>query len=277
MALRAALLQQPSRSSPAPTTTALRLRRPCCYSGRARHVAPCCGRPRAAAVAAPPPQRGGVDVAALATRAAATAAQVSLVAAALWAADALVLPRLPSGDPRTALVFVSVLALSFGSRKLSLLDASRPTLVSESEAIASRRRPAWMPPPLAFPVVWTTLGVLRAAAATLVVGQTGSMLCVPILTFAAHLCIGDTWNHVNNKLQALGEAVPGVAAVFLSALAATFAFAAAAPDTPAAWLLLPLCAWLSVASLLVFDIWRLNGGADVYPLLPRRGGGGVAA
>jgi tryptophan-rich sensory protein len=34
--------------------------------------------------------------------------------------------------------------------------------------MSKRVRPSWMPPPLAFPIVWSTIGVLRTVAAVMI-------------------------------------------------------------------------------------------------------------
>lgn len=199
----------------------------------------------------------------------ATAVQLTLQAAAMYVLDAFVLPRLP---PNASMGCVAAWFLfqSFGSRAFSPLDNRRPTLSSEREAIATRRRPSWMPRPIVFPIVWTCIGLLRTTAATMVWLASGKqLLSVPLLAFQLHLCIGDTWNTINNQEQRLGVAVPGVAAVWASAVYTTLLYGQV--SSTAAWVLLPLPVWLTIASLLVFDIWRLNGGADRYPLWPTVG------
>lgn len=55
-----------------------------------------------------------------------------------------------------------------------------------------------MPPPLAFPVIWSTIGVLRAVSSVMIYQATGAFFSLPILAFIGHLCIGDTWNTINN-------------------------------------------------------------------------------
>jgi benzodiazapine receptor len=135
--------------------------------------------------------------------------------------------------------------------------------------MASRRRPAWMPPPLTFPIVWSTMAVLRTVSSVMVFEALGCKLAAaPLIVFMAHLCVGDTWNCVNNAEQRLGVAVPGVLCCLGSACAATVAYAAASPT--AGYVLLPLCLWLSVAAALVADIWRLNNADGRYPLYPTK-------
>ena len=126
-----------------------------------------------------------------------------------------------------------------------------------------------MPPPLVFPVVWTTMAGLRTAASVIVFQACGStLLAAPLVAFMLHLCIGDTWNTINNVEQRLGVAVPGVLCVWCGALAATFAYGSV--STLAARVLCPLNVWLTIAALLVHDIWRLNNTDGQYPLWPTK-------
>ena len=156
---------------------------------------------------------------------------------------------------------------SLRSRTFSPLDAKRPSLASERSAIADRRRPAWMPPPLVFPLVWTTMAGLRTAASVIVFEAVGStLLAAPLVVFMLHLCIGDTWNTINNVEQRLGVACIGVLFVLGSATWAVSQYAAVVPL--AAYILSPLLLWLTIASALVWDIWRVNGGLSAYPLYP---------
>ena len=111
---------------------------------------------------------------------------------------------------------------------------------------------------------------LRTISSTLVFEALGDKLLVgPLVLFMLHLCIGDTWNHVNNVRKELGTAVPGVLCVWASATAAVFAYHAVLPK--AGFVLLPLSVWLSIAAVLVFDIWRLNNTLGRYPLYPTTG------
>lgn len=206
-----------------------------------------------------------MDWAALVRYFAATALQLAFLVSLMFFADRVLLPRLPA-SVGTGFVAAFFLVNSFFSRKLSVLDNRRPTLASERDAISSRKRPAWMPKPIVFPIVWSTIGVLRTIAATLVWQQTGALTCWPLIFFMAHLAIGDTWNTINNVEQRLGVACIGVLFVLGSATWAVSQYATVLPL--AAYVLSPLLLWLSIASALVWDIWRVNGGLSAYPLYP---------
>jgi translocator protein len=209
-----------------------------------------------------------VDWAALVRYVAATALQLGLMVATMLALDRFLLPRLPL-EAQIPLVAFWFLGNSFFSRKFSVLDNSRPTLDSERAAISSRLRPSWMPPPLVFPIVWSSIGLLRCAASTMIWGQTGVLAAPALILFMAHLAIGDTWNNINNKEQRLGVASIGVMFVLGSAAATVSAYYRTLPL--AGYVLSPLVVWLCIATALVWDIWRINGGAAAYPLYPTVG------
>jgi len=154
------------------------------------------------------------------------------------------------------------------SRVFSPLDNSRPNLQSDKQAINGLQRPSWMPPPLTFPIVWSIIALLRTASGYLIweaAGQT--LLTVPTVLYFLHLCCGDTWNTINNVEKRPGAAVIGVGVVWLTSLIAVIANYNALPL--AGKVLLPQSLWLTVASILIFDIWRINGAEPLYPYRTR--------
>ena len=181
------------------------------------------------------------------------------------------LSYLESADVPKVLVTLFFLVVSIKSRIFCPLDASRPKISGETMAISERKRPSWMPPPLTFPIVWTTIGLLRAASSVMVWEISGrDLLSTPIIIMCLHLAIGDAWNHVNVKQQELGMAVPGVILGCLgSGVFVTSAYYLADPN--AGLLLCPMVLWLTIASALVTDIWRLNvdpATGERMPLVP---------
>jgi len=94
------------------------------------------------------------------------------------------------------------------------------------------------------------------------------------MAFIMHLIIGDVWNTINNTEKRYGAAVVGVLMVLLSAVHASFRYYAVLPM--AGKLLGLTCVWLSVASALITDTWRLNpvdvdGVLKRVPLFPVKG------
>src|SRR5689334_3248556 len=63
----------------------------------------------------------------------------------------------------------------------------------------------WTPPPLAFPIIWSTIGLLRAASSVMIWDTTGSGIALPLVAMAFHLSVGDCWNHIKNVERREGE------------------------------------------------------------------------
>eukprot|EP00798_Chlamydomonas_sp_ICE-L_P000031 gene31-12844_t len=228
----------------------------------------------------------------------AIALQVGIMTATLWVlqqlsdalasgtlsapdlAGSLSVPFLEGDDAAKGVVVLYWLVVSIKSRVFSPLDATRPNLKDEKNAQNETPRPDWMPPPitfpraslhppLTFPIVWTSIGLLRAAASVMVVHGGGTvweacgrdLISTPLIIMCLHLAIGDAWNNVNVTRQELGMAVPGV---FLGCLGSGIFVTAAyyLADPAAGQLLSPSVIWLTVASALVYSIWDLNTDAD---------------
>ena len=88
--------------------------------------------------------------------------------------------------------------MSVRSRVFSPLDNSRPSASKDDPVFKDRKRPSWQPPPLAFPIIWTSIGLLRTISSVLIWKSAGTILTKPIFYMMAHLAIGDTWNTINN-------------------------------------------------------------------------------
>lgn len=206
--------------------------------------------------------------------------QVGIMTGALWVlqqvADSLASGSIPlpveGDDAAKAVVTLFWLVVSIKSRIFSPLDATRPKLSDESKAKSERRRPDWCPPPITFPIVWTTIGLLRAASSVMVWEACGrDLISLPLVTMCLHLAIGDAWNNVNVTRQELGMAVPGV---FLGCLGSCILVTATyyMADPQAGMILSPSCLWLTVASFLVLSIWSLNEDENGYrmPIIPTK-------
>ena len=171
---------------------------------------------------------------------------------------ASILPFLPSGSGdvlRSIFVGFFAFFMSIRSRLFSPLDNSRPK-AANTDKVFQRLRPWWQPPPIAFPIIWTTIAFLRTFAMVRVFNAKQTLLCEPIFAFMTHLSIGDTWNTINNVESRLGTSAVTVPAVLVSAAYTTMLYSAV--DPLAGKLLAPSVVWLSIANVLVVSIYRLN-------------------
>ena len=151
--------------------------------------------------------------------------------------------------------------LSIRSRIFSLLDNTRSRTTYDQVI-----RPRWSPPPLAFPIVWMIIAILRVISSVLIWQKMNHQFWVlPFILFVVHLAVGDTWNTIFTVERRLGAAVPVVIlGPWLSAIIVTVNYWQAVPL--AGMILSFSCVWLTVAAVLVFRIWQLNGSEPLYPL-----------
>lgn len=193
-----------------------------------------------------------------------TVLQISLMVLALsgmeWVVSQLLVENSLSWLP-TAIASVFFAVLTLRSRLFSPLDNTR-----SSGRYQQVIRPNWAPPPLAFPIIWMTIGVLRVISSVLVwqaVGQ--NFLALPLIAFVIHLALGDTWNTIFTVEGRLGAAVPVVIiGPWLSAIVVTFIYWQT--TVLAGLLLAPSVIWITVACALVYSIWQLNGCEPLYPM-----------
>ncbi len=168
----------------------------------------------------------------------------------------------PGAMGAIACIFFAVMTLR--SRFFSLLDNTR-----NNGRYTALQRPGWAPPPLAFPIVWMSIAVLRVVSAYLVwvaMGQT--FLCLPLILFGAHLSLGDTWNTIFTVEGRLGAAVPMVIiGPLLSVAVVTVSYYQTVPL--AGWIILPSLVWLAIATVLCVSLWQLNGKEPLYPVIRR--------
>ena len=200
-----------------------------------------------------------VDWAAVGTYISGTLAQMSLMILALWGLDQV--SQYLSGTVGVGLAISFFTLVAIRSRLFSPLNNAR-TRTTYSKVT----RPSWAPPPLAFPIIWMSIGVLRVVSSYLVwqtLGQT--YFSLPLAIFMIHLALGDTWNTIFTVEGRLGAAVPVVlAGPLMSAVVVTVVYWQIV--ALAGQLLLPMVIWLGIASALVVSIWRLNGAEPWYPM-----------
>jgi benzodiazapine receptor len=125
------------------------------------------------------------------------------------------------------------------------------------------RKPAYQPPGVAFPVVWTTLygDIATTSAVTLdkfrATGQHDKARGYAT-ALTVNLLLNAGWSWLFFRFHKLGAAVLGASA--LTASSADLARRAAAADSRAGLALAPYPLWCAFATVLSTHIWRLNRG-----------------
>ncbi len=120
----------------------------------------------------------------------------------------------------------------------------------------SLQKPAWQPPGIAFPVVWSALYLLMGIALWLVwlrVGIDG--VAVPL--FGGQLAFNAMWSGFFFGLQEPLAALVVLILLWVLLVFTVRAFWAVRPAAGA--IMLPYLIWVSFAGVLNFEIWRLNG------------------
>lgn len=117
-------------------------------------------------------------------------------------------------------------------------------------------KPAFYPPEIAFPVVWTLLFTLMGIAVWLVWRSDAAGRRPALGLFVLQMAFNVAWTPAFFSLQEPLIAL-GIIVVLWALVAATIgAFRRA--DRRAALLLVPYLAWVTFAVALNFELWRLN-------------------
>jgi translocator protein len=120
------------------------------------------------------------------------------------------------------------------------------------------RKPEWQPPPLVFPIAWTTIYALTAASAVIAWRRAprGSEREWLIGMFALNGFLNVLWSLLFFRLHRPDWALAEVAFLWLSVVALIILTAPHARLS--AILLVPYLIWVSLAAALNFDVVRLN-------------------
>jgi benzodiazapine receptor len=123
------------------------------------------------------------------------------------------------------------------------------------------RKPAYQPPKIAFPVVWTALYADIAATSAVAIDRlrtTGQHDKARryVAALSVNLALNAGWSWVFFRYHKLGAAALGAAA--LTASSADLARRTADADPAAGSALLPYPVWCAFATVLSTHIWRLN-------------------
>lgn len=122
-------------------------------------------------------------------------------------------------------------------------------------------KPAILPPPAIFGVVWPILYVLMGFAAAMICAAWGSRYRLPaILAFVLQLLVNLAWTPVFFGEHEMTFALYVIAALDVAVIVTIVLFWKV--RSAAAWLLLPYLAWILFATVLNYELLRLNPEAD---------------
>ena len=118
-------------------------------------------------------------------------------------------------------------------------------------------KPSWNPPDWLFGPVWTVLYILIAVSGWLVWKEAGfSAARAAFIVFSAQLILNAGWSWIFFGLHRPGFAFIEIMVLWFLILLNTILFSRI--NKTAGLLLIPYYAWVSLASVLNFSLWRLN-------------------
>lgn len=130
-------------------------------------------------------------------------------------------------------------------------------------------KPGWIPPGWVFGAVWSVLYVLLGLALAQILnarGARGQALAVSL--FAGQLVLNLAWSPTFFAAHKVTLALIIVLAMLALAVATTFAFFRI--RKPAAWMMLPYLVWLCFATVLNYQVLKLNPDAEsMKPASPK--------
>jgi tryptophan-rich sensory protein len=125
------------------------------------------------------------------------------------------------------------------------------------EWYASLAKPPWNPPSSVFAPVWTILYVLMGVAAWLVWREAGfSGARIALSLFILQLVLNSLWSYLFFGLQEPMTAFFEIIVLWCAILATLVRFWKIRPG--AGVLLIPYLCWVTFASVLNYQLWRLN-------------------
>ena len=121
----------------------------------------------------------------------------------------------------------------------------------------SLKKPEFAPPDWVFGPVWSVLYVMIFLSLIFFL-RTGGLRykILPITFFIIQLLLNFSWSYVFFNLQRIDWALIIIALLWITLLITIIMFYKYSKI--AAWLLVPYFLWVSFASYLNFDYWRLN-------------------
>ncbi|WP_290815607.1 TspO/MBR family protein [Halovivax sp.] len=117
-------------------------------------------------------------------------------------------------------------------------------------------KPAFYPPEIAFPVVWTLLFTLLGIALWLVWRADAAGRGRALGLFVAQMAANVAWTPAFFGAESIGTGLAVIVLLWVLIVATIAAFRRV--DRRAAALMVPYLLWVTFAALLNFELWRLN-------------------
>jgi benzodiazapine receptor len=146
---------------------------------------------------------------------------------------------------------MQALLLTLAPLLVSFAVSSRPGV-----EYSSLKKPAWTPPPIVFPIVWTCLYLGMGYASARVASVTG-LVSLPILAYVLQIVLNISWTPIFFGRGAYAKALTVLR--YLIVVAATTMYLFWQVDRAAGLLFVPYLAWLGVAHELNRAIVSMNG------------------
>ena len=123
--------------------------------------------------------------------------------------------------------------------------------------IEAVRKPAFSPPPIVFPIVWTVLFAFMGISMTrIVLFGNGKTKITAQNLFITQLIVNFFWPLIFFNLRAYGAALMWIILLLLLILAMIQSFRK--HDSTAGYLQIPYLAWTVFATVLNYSVWILN-------------------
>jgi translocator protein len=149
-------------------------------------------------------------------------------------------------------------ALGFSSLGAIVVAVAGAVLTEIGPWYDSLKKPGWKPPDWAFGPIWTTIFIMAAFAAALAweAAPDGGAKTLVIAVLLINGVLNILWNIFFFKMRRPDYALIEVAVFWLSIVALIGVLGSY--STTAGWLIVPYLIWVSAASLLNYQIVKLN-------------------
>jgi tryptophan-rich sensory protein len=144
---------------------------------------------------------------------------------------------------------------------LALAAASSGAVFTPDAWYRAMNKPSWTPPDWVFPTVWTPLYVMIATSGWLVWREAGlAGAALPLAVYLVQLVLNAGWSAIFFGMKKPGLAFAEVLGLWLSIALTMLLFWPI--STTAALLLAPYLLWVTIASALNFQVWRMNAPGE---------------